>query len=247
MKKGELVLLLSKNETYLTEVSDKVLHTQSGVIRVKDLKKKKFGDEMKTHIGKKFRIVRPNLSDILSKKMKRLPQIMMPKDVGLILAYVGIDQKSVVVDAGTGSGFLAIMLAHYLKSGRIITYEKNKKFAKIARENIKLSQLKNVKLKTQNIMKIKERNVDLMTIDMENSEKLIKRLKNNLKIGGWLVVFSPYIEKAISIINEMKKNGFVQIRILENIVREWQSEKLTRPKTSGILHTGFLVFGRRFA
>lgn len=246
MKDGELILLLSEKESYLTEVADRMLHTQRGMIDLKKLKKKKFGDKIKTHIGREFLIVKPNVKDILEKKVKRLPQIMMPKDIALILAFTGIASDSLVVDSGTGSGFLAIFLANYIKGGKIVTYEKDKRFIKVAKENIKLCGLSNIKLKQRDVVKgMNERKVDLVTLDMKDAEKVVKHAYKALKPGGWLVVYSPYVEQVIEVANEIKKKNFCEVKTVENIVREWQIEKYTRPKTLGLMHTGFLTFARK--
>lgn len=246
MKYGELVMLLSKNSSYVVEVKKDKLHTKDGFIDLRLLKNKKFGDEIKTHLNKKFRIVKPNIKDVLEKRMKRMPQIITSKDVGLIIAYTGISSDSVVVDAGTGSGFLAITLANYIKSGKVVTYEKDKKFIKIARENIKNSGLKNIKLKQKDIAKgIDEKKVDLVTLDMQKADKIVKYAYSALKPGGWLVVYSPYVEQVAMVRREIAKKGFCFVKTVENIVREWQFEKASRPKTIGIMHTGFLTFARK--
>lgn len=247
MKVEGLILLLSKDESYVVKISDKIFHTKDGVINLDELKKKKIGDKIKTHIGKEFLIIKPTIVDILEKKMKRLPQIIMPKDIGLILSYTGISPGSLVVDAGTGSGFLAIFLANYIKPGKIVTYENNKKFIKISKENIKTSGLgKYIKLKQRDVTKgIDEKNVDLITLDLKNAEKVIKHAYKSLAYGGWVVVYSPYIEQVGKVVKEIKKKGFSNLKTVENIVREWQIEKYTRPKTTGIMHTGFLTFARK--
>ncbi len=46
------------------------------------------------------------------RKAKRGPQIIPPKDFGMIVAETGCGKDWKVVDAGTGSGFLAMMLAN---------------------------------------------------------------------------------------------------------------------------------------
>jgi len=247
MKKGELVLLLSEESSYLTEVRKEEIHTRDGIFNLNELSKKKFGGYIKTHLNKKFSIIKPNISDILEKKVKRLPQIIMPKDAGLILAYTGLQQATLIVDAGTGSGFLAMFLANYIKPGRVVTYEKNKRFLKVAKENIRLSGLsKFIRLKQKDITKdIAERNVDLVTLDMKSAEKVVKYAYKALKPGGWLVVYSPYIDQVSAVIKEIKKKSFCNIKTVENIVREWQTEKNIRPKTIGLMHTGFLTFARK--
>jgi len=246
LKNGELVLLLSEKNSFLVEVGSGKLHTQDGIVDLKTLVKKKIGDEIKSHLGRKFKIVKPNLLDVLNKRMKRLPQIIMTKDAAAIIANTGVMPRSLVVDAGTGSGFLAIFLANYLPVGKIVTYEKNKKFAKVANENIKKSRLPNIKLKQKDITKgIDEKNVDLITLDMNHPEQVIKHAHRALAAGGWVVVYSPFIEQVAAVVKELKKKNFRSIKIIENIVREWQVEKASRPKTVGLMHTGFLTFARK--
>jgi tRNA (adenine57-N1/adenine58-N1)-methyltransferase len=247
MKPGELTLLFSKDESYLVEVSDRVFHTRSGVIELKELRKKKYGDRIKTHLGKEFVLIKPNVLDILNRKLRRLPQIIMPKDIGMIIAYACIQPGDLVIDAGTGSGFLAILLANYVRPGKVVTYENEKRFFKVAKENIKLSGLsKFIKLKKKDVTKgIDEKNVDVVTLDLKDAKKVIKHAHKALRFGGQLVVYSPYIEQVKEVVNEMKRRKFSEIKIVENIVREWQVEKNVRPKTIGLMHTGFLTFARK--
>jgi tRNA (adenine57-N1/adenine58-N1)-methyltransferase len=246
MKEKMLALLLSKDESYLVEVLNKNFNIKSGIVKLGGLKKKKYGDKIKTHLGKEFAIVKPNIKDILEKKIKRTAQVILPKDVALILAYTGIRPDSLVVDCGTGSGYLAIFLANYLTKGKVITYESDRNFARIAKENIKISGLKNIKLKHMDVAKgIAEKNIDLLTVDIQNPAKIIKNAYSSLKAGGYLVVYSPTVEEVIAVNKFIKRKSFSEIKTVENIVREWQVERTTRPKTMGLMHTGFLTFARK--
>ncbi len=181
------------------------------------------------------------------KKLKRGPQIITPKDASLILAYTGIEPGSKIVDAGTGSGFLVIFLATYTRPGKVYTYEKDERFIKIAKENIKASGLsKFIRLREMDITKgIKEKKVDLVTLDLKDAKKVIKHAYNALKRGGWLVVYSPTVEHLIESVKEIRKKGFGEIKTVESIIREWKTEYTTRPKTMGIMHTGFLTFAKK--
>jgi len=247
LKEGELVLLLSKDSSYLLEVRKRKFQTKDGIFDLSKILKKKFGEKIATHLKKEFSIVKPNLIDIFEKKAERGPQIVMPKDAALILAYTGISPGSFVVDIGTGSGFLAIFIANYIKPGKLVTYEKDKKMLKIVEKNIKISGLSEViKIKNKDASKgISERNVDLVTIDVQNPEKIVKYAYKALKIGGWLVVYSPTIEEVIAVTRKIKELNFSYPKTVENIVREWQTERTTRPKTIGIMHTGFITFARK--
>jgi len=205
MKEKELVLLLGPG-TYLVQVGERKLNTEHGTIDLLELEKKKFGDRIKTHTGKEFTIIKPNVIDVLVRRAKRLPQIVTPKDVSLILAYTGIPPDSLIVDSGSGSGFLIIFLAYYCNQGKVVTYEKRKEFAQVAKKNIELVGLKNILLKEKDILKgIDERNVNLITLDMEDAERVIEKAFNALKSGGWLAVYSPHIEQVISVRKEIEK------------------------------------------
>ena len=245
MKKNELILLLGKRN-FLTRVNENKLHTEFGIIDLSKLMKMKIGGIIKSHTGEEFTIAKPTIIDILTKKAKRLPQIVMPEDAALILATTGMAPNSLVVDAGSGSGFLSIFLAYYCQQGKVVTYEKNVKFAKVVEENIELSGLTNIDVRKGDILRgIKEKNVDLITLDMKDAEKMVSKSYRSLKAGGWVVVYSPYIEQVKRFVKELEKYQFVYVKTVENIRREWQVEDYTRPRTSGVMHTGWLSFARK--
>lgn len=247
VKLNDKVLLLSEDESNLITVSRKKFNSKSGMIDVIKLVGRTYGSKIRTHIGKEFYIVKPNILDLFS-KLTRSAQVILPKDIGLVIGYTGISTDSLVVDAGTGTGYLSIFIANYLPNGRVVTYEKDKRFVKVAKENIKFSGLKNLKLKQRDISKgIGEKNVDLITLDLQHPEKIIKFAYKSLVTGGWLVIYSPTIEELVKVSKEIKKNKYFDVKTIENIVREWQTERTTRPKTVGLMHTGWLTFARKFS
>lgn len=246
MKNGELVLLLSKDSSYLFQVSNEKVNTASGLVDLSKLKKVEFGEKINTSTGKAFTVVRPSLIDILKKRVKRSAQVMLPKDIASIIANTGISADSLIVDGGTGTGYLAIFLAKLLPKGIVVTYEADKEFFGIAKKNIRAADVWNVKIKNKDITRsIQEKNVDLVVLDLKNSSIAVKHAYRSLKIGGWLAVYSPTVDHLIKITKTVKKFGFVELKIVENIEREWQAIKTVRPKTMGMMHTGFLTFARK--
>jgi tRNA (adenine57-N1/adenine58-N1)-methyltransferase len=241
ISKNELILLLGKKKSYVVEPT--LFSCEFGTYDLKKTVGKRFGIKIK--IGKEiFTIVKPTIIDLL-KKAKRGPQIILPKDLGVIISVTGCSPGWKIVDAGTGSGFLSMFLANL--GCKVYTYEKNKKFYEIAKRNVKRFGLKNVNLKNADISKgIREKNVDMVTLDMKNPEKVIKHTFKVLKSGGWLAVYSMHIEEVKKVHKELLKYDFTNIKILENLHREWQSIKqFTRPKTYMLAHTGFLTFARK--
>ncbi|MBU5557637.1 MAG: methyltransferase domain-containing protein [Candidatus Aenigmatarchaeota archaeon] len=245
IKPKQQILLLGP-KSYLVRAEGR-FDCEYGSVQLDKLVGKAFGTKIK--IDKyNFSIVQPTVTDFLFKLAKRAPQVILPKDAATILAVTGIGRDAVVVDAGTGSSFLSLFLANYV--GKIYTYEKKKEFYKLASRNIKNSGLKNISIKLADISKgIKERNVDLITLDLEGPEKIIKLAEKALKAGGWLVVYCLHVEEVQAVCRELTKRSFTEPRIVENLQRNWQihvgKRTWTRPKSVMLGHTGFLVFARK--
>ncbi len=246
IKKGEWILLLGE-KNFVTRTKG-IFHTEFGKINLDEIVGKEFGIEVKTHKGKKFRVIKPTILDLM-KKAKRGPQVILPKDASIILSKTGINKNSVVIDAGSGSGFLALFLSNFVK--KVYTYEKREKHFRIVKENIKLLRIKNIEAKQKDVSKgFDEKDVDLVVLDLETPQKIIKHAYKSLKPGGYLVVYCPFAEEVGPVVKEMKKRGFVSLEIIENLQRNWKisfdkkNESHMRPEPY-ITFTGFIVVGRK--
>ena len=178
-------------------------------------------------------------------KMKRAPQVILPKDIGIIIAYSGVNRESVCVDAGTGSGWLAVGLARIAK--KVISYELREDFIKIAEKNKAMENLQNLEIRHGDITKdLKEKNVDIITLDMPSSEKAIPRAKKALKENGVIVGYTPHMEQVVKFAAKLEKSGFTDIRTYECILRDMlvRPEGM-RPSTKGVWHTAYLVFAKK--
>ncbi|MFH1448186.1 MAG: rRNA adenine N-6-methyltransferase family protein [Candidatus Micrarchaeota archaeon] len=181
----------------------------------------------------------------LLKKLKRGPQVVLPKDIGAIIAFTGVGKTSRVVDAGAGSGWLAISLGNIAKS--VVTYERRDDFAKLVEENIRRAGLKNVKVKRKDVFEgIGERNVDLVTLDLADSHAVVKSAYNALREGGFVVGYLPHAEQASEFARECRNVGFGGIFTIECIVREMLvRDRGFRPENFGLWHTAYLLFARK--
>ena len=247
MKDGEYVLLVSEEANYLAKVEKGKMNTSHGKIDLTSLKKKKLGDKIKTTAGKTFVISKPTINDIIKKRVKRSAQVMLPKDIVSIISNTGTMDDSLIVDSGTGTGYLSIFLAKIFPKSKIVGYELDKNHYKIANDNMKSAHVSNVKIKNKDITKgIQEKKVDLITLDLKDSYKAVPYAYKSLRVGGWLVVYSPTADHLLRISKTLKKFNFNHLKTVENIEREWQFTKTVRPKTMGMMHTGFLTFARKF-
>jgi tRNA (adenine57-N1/adenine58-N1)-methyltransferase len=179
------------------------------------------------------------------RRLKRGPQVMLPKDIGMVIAYTGVNKKSVCLDAGTGSGWLAVSLARVAKS--VTSYELREEFAKLAMKNARNEKLRNLTIKNADITKkITEKDVDLVTLDMPNSDKALKNAYAALKPDGYVFGYLPHMEQLKAFVERMQKLRFYDIAAYELIARDMLvREEGTRPSTKGVWHTGYLAFGRK--
>ena len=170
---------------------------------------------------------------------------MLPKDIGMVIAYTGITKESKCFDAGTGSGWLAVSLARVAKE--VTSYEMRDEFMKIAQKNAINEGLTNLKIrKGDPIKKISVKNMDLVTLDMPDSDKAVPNAFKALKKGGHIFGYLPHVEQVKKFLRALGKAGFIDVYTYEIIARDIISRtEGTRPSTKGVWHTAYLVFGRK--
>jgi tRNA (adenine57-N1/adenine58-N1)-methyltransferase len=244
---SKIILIDEKGRKYFTRAERRQLHTDLGVVDLGQAIGQKPGARLKSHLGREFILLMPKIIDYLQ-KMKRMPQIMLPKDAAQIVAYTGVGPGDLVVDAGAGSGALAIFLGNLVRpNGRVVSYEIREDFARVAEQNIKMAGLSDVvTIKLKDIYKgIDERDVDLVTLDLPQPELVLPHVEQALKPGGHLAIFSPCVEHVQRLYRELPNFRFTNCKTIECLVREYEVKPgATRPKTRMIAHTGYLTFAR---
>ena len=221
------------------------MHTDLGIIKLNDLKEKSFGDIISSHKGAEFIIQKPRAPDYFS-HAKRSGAPMMPKDIGVIISNTGLCSSDVVLDAGTGSGILAIYLGGIAK--KVISYEIREEFIGIARKNITLTGLSNIELRCGDIVKEIQKmqeEFDVVTLDTKDASLVVPHVPDVLCPGGFLAVYSPFFEQAKEVREAINKTNYSEVKTIENIEREISfSERGTRPATTRVGHTGFITLVR---
>jgi len=250
IREGDDVLLyLDGRRTYLVRVrADGVLHTHKGFIRLGQLIGLEYGSPVESSMGVEFFALRPNLSDYVY-KTARQTQIIYPKDMALIVLFTGIGPGWRVVEAGTGTGALTIVLAYYVRpTGRVYSYEIRREFLERARRNIeRAGMLDYVELKHGDITQgIEERGVDAVVLDMASPWLVVPHAYEALRGGGAFASFSPTIDQAVRTVEALRRWSFVDISTIECLVRRIRAEAgKTRPETLMRAHTGYITFARK--
>lgn len=236
--------VVAKAKTYSITDLSKDLQTLYGTISKSDLSKPS-GSIIKTDMGKEFVILDASYIDIF-KRLKKLPQTIPLKDIGLIIAETGINKDSIVVDGGIGSGALTGALAHISKN--VTSYEIRDDCIKTAEANLGALGLTNITIKKKSLYDgIDEKEVDLVTIDVPEPWHVIKHAVKALKIGGFLVNYSPNTTQVQEFVNELQNHDcFIHVKTIEIIERLWKVRgKIVHPKGTDIGHSGFITFARK--
>ncbi len=248
---GDKVLLVDRRgKRYLVTVSEGEFHTDLGILKLGELIGKPYGASITSHKGEEFRAIKPDVNDIIA-KMRRGPQIVHPKDAGIIIAYAGISPGDTVIEAGAGSGALTIFLANIVgPNGKVISYEVREDHAEIARRNVKFAGFSDrVTIKLKNIYDgIDEERADHIVLDLPQPENVLPHAVEVLRPGGYFVAYTPCTNQVHRFFQAFQgyREHFYRPRIIEVLVREQEVKKeCMRPKTTMLAHTGYLTFIRK--
>ena len=230
-----------KGEMYVVKDEKEDFHTNHGIIAKKDLKK---NGMVMTSKKKEFSLFEAEFIDMY-KQIDRNAQIPMLKDITSIIAFTGLNKKSVVIDSGAGSGGISLFLANYAKE--VITYDVDKEAVKLVKKNAKMLGLTNVKVKEKDAYKgFDEKNVDVVTIDLPSPWNIIGAVDNALKVGGFFVSYSPQLTQALDFVNAINQHeNFIAFKTAEMLERTWDLDGRKCRPNSRVQHTGFLTFCRK--
>lgn len=237
------ILITQGNKKFIVKDEDKDVHTNYGMILSSDIKNSKPGDVVKSNKGYEFMVSETAFID-LYRKIKRNAQIIPQKDIGLIITETGMTKESTVLETGAGSGGLGCFLAKVCK--KIYSYEIREDFFKIVKGNIEFLGIDNMVLKHRDAkLGFDEKDIDIVILDLPEPWELVSQAKDALKIGGFLVSYSPSVPQVMDFVEKLDEN-FTYIKTSEILEREWEiNKRKVRPKSQSIGHSGFLSFARR--
>jgi tRNA (adenine57-N1/adenine58-N1)-methyltransferase len=237
-----VILLVHGDREYLRAPGGE-LHTDLGVVDIPE--DVSAGDVLESHIGEQFVVREPRGPDLFN-HFERTGAPMMPRDVGLIVGHTGACADDRVLDAGTGTGVLSAYLGRM--GADVTTYERDPEFADVARENMELAGVANtVDVWTGDVTDHLDdlSGFDLLTLDTQNAPEVVARAPDLLVSGGYVAVYSPFVENSRKSVEAAREADLVGIETLETIQREMDfGDRGSRPSTAGVGHTGYLTFAR---
>ncbi|MFD1563677.1 methyltransferase domain-containing protein [Haloarchaeobius amylolyticus] len=238
------VLLVRGDREFLVEPGDE-MGTDLGVLEVpEDVES---GDTVETHLGDEFQVRRLRGPDLFH-HFERTGAPMVPRDIGLVIGETGIAGGDRVLDAGTGTGVLAAMMAR--AGAEVVTYERDADFADVARENMALGGVSDaVDVRTGDVTDqiddLEPASFDVMTLDTGDAATMVAHAPDLLVDGGFVAVYSPFIESTREVVEAAHEVGLSDVTTRETIQREMQfDDRGSRPSTAPVGHTGYLTIAR---
>ncbi|HSA38615.1 MAG TPA: rRNA adenine N-6-methyltransferase family protein [Methanoregula sp.] len=237
---GDRVLLVGEGREFFIKAGPGKLGTDKGQIELESLVGKSGGDIITTHKGSEFVIRIPRPTDFFTYG-KRSGAPMLPKDIGLVIAYTGMSHNDNVLDAGTGSGIAAIYFGGVARS--VKTFEIRPEFSALALKNIKEAKLENIETIAKDFLDA-EGSFDVVHLDMQIQYEHVSHAFSLLKSGGYLACYTPFLEQ-MAIVVDVATPLFREVHTHELIEREMtRSKRGTRPSTS-VSHSGYVTIARK--
>jgi tRNA (adenine57-N1/adenine58-N1)-methyltransferase len=223
----------------------KEFHSKFGIIYEEELQK---NGKIESHNGTELCVFDANFKDKFT-NLKRQAQIITLKDASVILSETGLTKDSVVYDSGSGSGGLACFLGKFVK--KVFSFDIREDHFKIAKNNAEKLNLDNISFSVADVYDPENFSescvADVFTLDVPESEKAINTVDKILKIGGYVVAYTPQLLQAKTFVKSIKLlQNFEVISVKEILHQSWDVfGKKSKPLTSTVGHTGFLVFARK--
>ncbi|MCX7681230.1 MAG: tRNA (adenine-N1)-methyltransferase [Anaerolineae bacterium] len=246
---GELALLVGRDRrTFIIRLTPGAhLHTHRGVLPHDELIGAPWGSWRHSHLGYPFLILQPSTDDLV-RDLKRNTQIVYPKDAGYILMKMRIAPGQRVIEAGTGSGGMTLVLAQAVApGGRVYSYEVRPEMQQLARANLeRLGLAAYVEFKLQDIAAgFDEREVAALFLDLPNPWDYLAQAHQALANGGFFGCILPTTNQVSCLIDALEKHGFGLIEVEELLLRQYKAVAARlRPMDRMVAHTGYLIFAR---
>lgn len=246
---GDTVLLVSKDrDSYVRTLTvGATFSTHLGNISHEALVSLPYGSAAKTHLDHIFYLLPPQIPDLIA-HARHETAIIQPKDLGYIALKLGVRPGMHIVEAGTGSGALTMLLASLVgDEGHIYTYERKEALREIATKNLKrVNAEQRVTLTTGDIADgFTVTGADALFMDVTNPWDYLSQAWAALAGGGVFGTIVPTMNQVISVIDALYTDHWFMLEIEELLLRHYKiNPGRIRPDDQMVGHTGYLIFAR---
>lgn len=249
---GESVLLIDlKGRHYLVKlVEGGSFQYHRGTLPHSEIAGSTEGTLLPSSAGGRLLLLRPRLADFIL-KMRRGAQVVYPKDIGPILVWADIAPGMTVLEAGTGSGALAIALARAVgPTGRVVSVERREDHARHARTSVERwfgEVPAHLELRTGQVEEvIEEIRPDRIVLDLPEPWHAAEEATGVMAGGEVLCAYLPTVPQVQTLVETLRgTRRWAEIEVTETLYRTWNvAGRSVRPDHQMVGHTGFLVVAR---
>ncbi len=201
--------------------------------------------------GAHYLLLRPSLGDLLG-SIRRGAQIVTAKDAAQMVYLAGVGPGGQVVEAGSGSGALTIVLAYAVgPEGHVTSYDRRADFLEAARANVDRAGLSGrVTFRERDVVAegLELTDCSSVLLDLPEPWEVLASARTALRPGGYVATYTPTYNQLERTVRALRAGGFEEVRATEVLERGLHvGEGGTRPEFEMLGHTGFLAAGRRGA
>lgn len=208
-----------------------------------------YGDCLFSSSGNPFFVLIPTTAE-LTMRLKRKTTIIYPKDAGWMVQHTPTRAGSRVLECGSGSGALTILLAGIVGSeGRVISCERREEHLELAKQNVAeygLEDRVEFHLLDTEREGFPVKDVEAVFIDVPEPWTLVTAARDALTGGGSWASLSPTYNQVERVVEALSINGFTCVETVEILERKLLVRPgKTRPSERNITHTAFLTRARK--
>jgi tRNA (adenine57-N1/adenine58-N1)-methyltransferase len=209
------------------------------------------GTVHESSLGAQLVTLRPRLADY-TLKMTRGAAVVYPKDSGAMITWSDVAPGMVVLEAGTGSGALAMALLRAVgPTGRVVSVERREDHARRAAKLIRgfLGEVPaNLELRSGEVEDhIADIGPDRLVLDVPEPWHSVPQAAESLTPGGIFCCYLPTVPQVQTVREALGSDPrFFDASTFEVLMREWAVEgRSVRPGHRMIGHTGFITTARK--